>query len=262
MTAAYRYRGLELRALDFTKMQGLGNDFIVVDGPMQLTPDEISALCDRHLGVGADGILVVTNGDPIRMQYWNADGSPAEMCGNGLRCVGRYVYDRGWAPDRNFAVDTPVGVRGVRVFEDTVEVGLGPTSVVGHTTIDGQRLHLIDVGNPHAVIVVDDPHEADVAGLGPRIGEDSQFPNGTNVEFVTIRDGQVDMRVWERGVGETLACGTGMVAAALVATKTDRLEGPITVRVPGGEGQVEFRDGVAWLRGPAGYSFRGSVGER
>lgn len=251
-----------MRPLEFIKMQGLGNDFIVVDGPMSLTADEISGLCDRRFGIGADGILAVTNGDPVRMEYWNADGSPAEMCGNGLRCVARYAYDRGWAPDRNFAVDTPIGVRTVRVLEDTVEVGLGSASVVGHTTIEGHRLHLIDVGNPHAVLVVDDPAHADVAGLGRRIASDPQFPDGTNVEFVTVGDGRVDMRVWERGVGETLACGTGMVAAAFVATKMDRLEGPITVGVPGGEGRVEFRDGAGWLRGPAEYSFRGSVGER
>jgi diaminopimelate epimerase len=251
-----------VRPLEFTKMQGLGNDFIVVEGPLSLTTEEISSLCDRRFGVGADGVLAVTKADPIRMEYWNADGSPAEMCGNGLRCVARYAYDRGWAADPNFTVETPIGVRDVRVLEDTVEVGLGPTSVVGHTTIDGERLHLIDVGNPHAVMVVDDPAKTDVAGLGRRIESDPQFPHGTNVEFATVREGRVDMRVWERGVGETLACGTGMVAAAFVATKTDRLEGPIAVRVPGGQGHVEFRDGAAWLRGPADYSFRGSVGER
>jgi diaminopimelate epimerase len=248
--------------MTFTKMQGLGNDFVVIEGPMKLDPAEISELCDRRFGIGADGILVVTSGDPIRMEYWNADGTPAEMCGNGLRCVARYAYDRGWATDRNFTVETPIGIRDVRVLEDTVEVGLGPTSVVGHTTIDGERLHLIDVGNPHAVMVVDDPAKIDVAGLGRRIESDPQFPQGTNVEFATVREGRVDMRVWERGVGETLACGTGMVAAAFVATKTDRLEGPIAVCVPGGQGRVEFRDGAAWLRGPADYSFRGSVGER
>jgi len=251
-----------VRALDFTKMQGLGNDFVVVDGPMTLSPGEISSLCDRRFGIGADGVLVVTNGDPIRMEYWNSDGSAAEMCGNGLRCVARYAYDRGWAPEPDFTVETPVGPMEVRVLDDGVEVSLGVTSVVGHTTIDGRRLHLIDVGNPHAVVVVDDPATVDVAGLGSRIESDPQFPNGTNVEFAVVRDGGVDMRVWERGVGETLACGTGMVAAAFVATKTDRLQGPIAVRVPGGQGEVEFRDGVAWLRGPAEYSFRGSVGER
>lgn len=251
-----------MRALDFTKMQGLGNDFVVVEGPMALSADEISSLCDRRFGIGADGVLVVTNGDPVKMEYWNSDGSAAEMCGNGLRCVARYSYDRGWANDREFLVETPVGPMTVKVLEDGVEVGLGATSVVGHTTIEGRRLHLIDVGNPHAVMVVDDPAATDVASMGRRIETDPQFPNGTNVEFAAVRDGMVEMRVWERGVGETMACGTGMVAAAFVATKTDRLQGPITVRVPGGQGQVDFRDGVAWLRGPAEYSFTGSVGER
>lgn len=249
-------------ALTFTKMQGLGNDFIVIDGPVDLRPDDIRSLCDRRFGVGGDGVLTVTNGDPIRMGYWNADGSPAEMCGNGLRCVARYSYDRGWAQDRNFGVQTPVGVRGVRVLEDAIEAEIGRPSVIGHTAIGDDKLHLIDVGNPHAVIVVDDPEAIEVGVLGPRIETDPQFPNGTNVEFVAVREDGVHMRVWERGVGETTACGTGMVAAAFVATKTHRLEGIIPVYVPGGRGEVEFREGDAWLRGPAVYSFRGSVGER
>jgi diaminopimelate epimerase len=244
-------------------MQGLGNDFVVVDGPMQLSTEEIVELCDRRFGIGADGVLVVSRGEPIRMDYWNADGSPAEMCGNGLRCVARYVYDKGWAMDRNFAIQTPVGVRAVRVLEDGVEVQLGSPSVIGHTTIDDQRYHLIDVGNPHAVVIVDDPGTADVAGVGAALQADTeQFPDGTNVEFARVRDGGVQMRVWERGIGETPACGSGMVAAAFVATKTDKLEGRISVEVPGGVGHVELRDGSAWLSGPAEYSFRGSVGER
>jgi diaminopimelate epimerase len=251
-----------LRKITFTKMQGLGNDFVVLEGPVQLEAEEIAELCDRRFGVGADGVLVVTNGDPIRMGYWNADGSAAEMCGNGLRCVARYAYDKGWAPDRDFTVQTPVGVRRVRVRDDGVEAELGVVSVTGHTDFEEERLHLIDVGNPHAVVIVDDPAEVDVAGLGERIGTDARFPRGTNVEFASVTDGVVDMRVWERGIGETSACGTGMVAAAFVAAKTGRLVGEIPVNVRGGQGRVEFRDGVAWLWGPVEYSFRGSVGER
>ena len=244
-------------------MQGLGNDFVVIEGPINLSTDDIVELCDRRFGVGGDGVLVVTRGDPVRMEYWNADGSAAEMCGNGLRCIARYAYDRGWARDRNFSVATPVGERRVRVIDDgDVEVELGPTRVTGHSDFDGERLHLIDVGNPHAVVVVDDPARIDVGTVGARIGTDAQFPNGTNVEFIRVADGEVTMRVWERGSGETSACGTGMVAAAFVATKTDKLEGSIPVNVSGGRGYVEFRDGVGWLRGPVGYSFRGSVGER
>lgn len=251
-----------MRAVSFTKMQGLGNDFLVIDGPIDLDPEEVRSLCDRRFGVGGDGILAVTRADPIRMDYWNADGSRAEMCGNGLRCVAKYAYDRGWAPDRNFAIRTPVGERGVRVLEDGVEVEIGRPIVVGQTTIGDERYHLIDVGNPHAVVLVDDPSRVDVASIGPRVEKDPQFPRGTNVEFATVNDGGVTMRVWERGVGETTACGTGMVAAAFLATKTHELEGVIPVHVPGGHGEVGLRDGVAWLRGPVEYSFRGSVGER
>lgn len=251
-----------MRNIPFTKMQGLGNDFVVIDGPFQLNTGEIVQLCDRRRGVGADGVLVVTKGDPIRMEYWNADGSPAEMCGNGLRCVARYAYDKGWSTDRNFAVDTPMGARGVRVLEEGIEVQLGRPAIVGHTKIDGERYHLIDVGNPHAVVMVDDPADSDVVGVGQALQNEAVFEHGTNVEFVTVIDGGLKMRVWERGVGETQACGTGMVAAAFVATKTDGLTGAIEVTVPGGTGRVEFRDEMAWLSGPAEYSFRGTVEAR
>ena len=243
-------------------MQGLGNDFVVLEGPIQLTPEEIAELCDRRFGIGADGLLVVTRVDPIRMEYWNADGSPAEMCGNGLRCVARYAYDKGWAMDRNYSIQTQEGERGVRVLDDGVEVQLGRPEVTGHTQINGDRYHLINVGNPHAVVVVDDPEVVDVAGIGSKLQIEEGFEQGVNVEFASISETGVKMRVWERGVGETMACGTGMVAAAFVATKTNKLESPITVEVPGGVGQVIFRDDMAWLRGPAEYSFRGSVGER
>ena len=126
-----------MRAFQFTKMQGLGNDFIVLDGPEQLSAEDVITLCDRRFGVGADGVLVVTRGDPIRMDYWNADGSSAEMCGNGLRCVARYAYDKGWAPDRNFAIQTPIGMRGVRVTEDVVEAAMGRPQVDGQRSIGG-----------------------------------------------------------------------------------------------------------------------------
>jgi len=251
-----------MRNLSFTKMHGLGNDFVVLDGPIHLSTEEIVEVCDRRFGVGADGVLVATKLDPVRMEYWNSDGSQAEMCGNGLRCVARYAYDKGWTMDRNFAVATAVGARGVRVFEDDVEVQLGRPSVSGHADIDGERYHLIDIGNPHAVVVVDDPSESDVSAVGTRLQADERFENGTNVEFMSIVDGVIHMRVWERGVGETLACGSGMVAAAFVATKTDGLDGSIIVETPGGTGQVEFRDGTAWLRGPTEYSFRGNAGAR
>ncbi|HET9259807.1 MAG TPA: diaminopimelate epimerase [Acidimicrobiia bacterium] len=249
-----------MRAFQFTKMQGLGNDFVVLEGPREFADEEIAAICDRRFGIGADGILVVTRDDPVSMGYWNADGTIAEMCGNGLRCVARYAYDRGWAPDRNFVVLTAVGERGVRILEDGVEAELGRPRLNGSLKVDGAEYHLVDVGNPHAVTFVDDPAMADVEVVGKRI--QSEFEDGTNVEFARVVDGGLELRVWERGVGETLACGTGMVAAAAVAAEQHNLRGPFRVDVRGGTATVDLRDGVAWIRGPAGYSFRGSVGER
>ncbi len=243
--------------LSFTKMNGWGNDFVVLDGPVELTEGEIAQICDRRFGVGADGILVVTAGGPVKMEYWNADGSAAQMCGNGLRCVARYASDRDLVSGEEFLIDTPVGPRKVRLHKSEVEVELGPVTVTGHTKIDDERYHLIDVGNPHAVVEVEDPELTDVAGIGSAVSARAEFPEGTNVEFVRFADQELSMRVWERGVGETLACGTGMVAAAFVATKAVRMATPITVHVPGGSGSVDFRDGVGWLRGPASYSFEG-----
>ncbi len=241
-------------------MQGLGNDFVVLDGPLQISADEVVHLCDRRFGIGADGVLIVTPGDSIRMEYWNADGSTAEMCGNGLRCVAVYAYDRGWARDRNFAIQTPVGMRGVRVLEDRVEAELGRPTLDGTRSLQGMEFHLVDMGNPHAVTFVEDPAAVDVATIGPAL--QAEFDDGVNVEFVSRNDSGIVMRVWERGVGETMACGTGMAAAAVAAGRIFELESPISVGVPGGEGSIEIRDGTVWIIGPAEYSFRGSVGER
>lgn len=249
-----------MRAFQFTKMQGLGNDFVVLEGPEQLSEEDVVALCDRRFGVGADGVLVATKGDPIRMEYWNSDGSSAEMCGNGLRCVARYAYDKGWAPDRNFAIQTPIGMRGVRVTEDGVEADMGRPDLIGRRSLGGIEYELVDMGNPHAVAFVDDPAASDVVGIGSAVQD--EFPNGANVEFAALDGSGVSMRVWERGVGETLACGTGIAAVAAVAMQRFGLDSPVEVSVLGGQASVDVRDGVAWIIGPADYSFRGSVGER
>lgn len=246
-----------MTAVDFVKMNGWGNDFVVLQGPLAISSADVRALCDRRFGIGADGVLVVEDGQPIRMRYWNADGGPAEMCGNGFRCVARLALDRGLVSGTAFEIETPVGVRRVEVEGDEIAVELGPASIVGEEDIDGDRYHIVDVGNPHAVIEVDDLETAAVALAGPRVESDPRFANGTNVEFVTFDEGGVNMRVWERGVGETLACGSGMVAAALVATDRAGLGPSVKVEVPGGAGVVEFRGGAAWLRGPVEYSFAG-----
>jgi len=242
---------------EFTKMQGLGNDFVVLEGPAKPSSEEVVRLCDRRFGIGADGLLVVSPGSPIVMDYWNADGSSAEMCGNGLRCVARYAHDRGWADSAEFDVDTPAGIRRVRVGDELVEVEIGPTLIEGEETIDGEVYRLVDTGNPHAVRVVEELDAIDLAEVGPLVAGQAGFDAGCNVELVVLDGDEVTMRVWERGVGETLACGTGMVAAAAVAL--DGADGVIRVHVPGGEGQVEIRDKVAWLTGPAEYVFTGTI---
>jgi diaminopimelate epimerase len=246
-----------LTGFEFTKMQGLGNDFILLEGPAKPAVEDVVRLCDRRFGVGADGVLVVSPGALIVMDYWNADGSPAEMCGNGLRCVARYAYDRGWVDSLEFEVDTPIGARTVRIEEDLVEAEIGPTLIEGQETIDGAVYHLVDTGNPHAVRIVDDPSLIEVAHVGPKVAREAGFDAGCNVEFISVDGGEVTMRVWERGVGETLACGTGMAAAAVVAL--DGADGAIRVNVPGGVGQVVVKDKVAWLTGPAEYSFTGVI---
>ncbi|HVR32310.1 MAG TPA: diaminopimelate epimerase [Acidimicrobiia bacterium] len=241
----------------FTKMHGLGNDFVLLDEPVTVTPELVRAMCDRHFGIGADGVLTIgaTEG-AVRMGYWNADGSEAEMCGNGLRCVARVAVDRGLAGPGTFVVDTPAGPRRVAVG-DEIRVDLGSPTVSDVIEIDGRHFRKVSVGNPHAVTEVDDLADVAVAEIGPAV--QPHFPTGANVEFVRIRGGAVEMRVWERGVGETLACGSGIVAVAAVARRMgggDR----ISVTMPGGTARVDFEDGGAWLVGPAEYVFEGEWG--
>lgn len=240
--------------MKFTKMHGLGNDFVVVDDEVDITPDLVRALCDRHFGVGADGVLAIgVRSGTVTMGYWNADGSAAEMCGNGLRCVARAAVDRGLAPSGAFLVDTPAGVKRVEVGVE-IRVDLGMPAVGDMVELEGRYFRRVDVGNPHLVTDVDDVAGAAVESVGRAV--QNSYPGGVNVEFVQVVGAEVDMRVWERGVGETLACGSGIVAAAAVARRNgggDR----ISVTMPGGTARVEFEDGGAWLVGPAEYVFEG-----
>lgn len=233
-------------------MQGLGNDFVVVEAE-SVAAETVRAMCDRRFGIGADGVLAVD--DQPTMRYWNADGTPAEMCGNGLRCVARYAVERLWSPANEwFTVSTPVGDRRARV-EELVTVEIGPVEIGPDITIDGLVFTRASVGNPHAVHLTDDLEAVDVMSVGGRVGTDPLFPKGTNVEFVTVRTPDViDMRVWERGVGETLACGSGIVVAAAVVGDTD---GPVVVHVPGGVARVDVEGGSSYLTGPAESVFSG-----
>lgn len=247
----------------FWKMEGLGNDFVVVAGPASFEPAAIRSLCDRRRGVGADGLLAVSpiDRESVRMEYWNADGSPAEMCGNGLRCVARWAVERGLVDGRAFIVQTAVGPRRAEVGENTVRVEIGEPSVGAEREAGGHRVTPASVGNPHAVVRVETVADAPVGEVGPSLEVDPSFPNGTNVEFLeVVSPGSLRLRVWERGVGETLACGTGAVAAAAVARSWGDSTSRISVTLPGGVATVVFDGDVAWLEGPARTVFEGTWG--
>jgi diaminopimelate epimerase len=238
-------------------MEGLGNDFVVLDHSMDLSPPLVRQLCDRHFGVGADGVLqVIANDGRVVMNYWNADGGAAEMCGNGLRCVALYAYENGLVDDKMFDVDTAVGLRRVEVGEQ-IRVEIGPVMVVGTREWRGHTFQLVSVGNPHAVSVGEDPDGLDVAEIGR--GLEKATPGGINVGFAAVAEDSVKLRVWERGVGETLACGSGMVAAAAVAHQSGLVGSVVQMHVRGGEAVVELDDATTWLSGPARVVFRGEL---
>jgi len=250
--------------VDFVKVQGLGNDFIVFDGPYTPDPDDIVRWCDRRRGIGADGVLVIEriSNSRMSMRYWNADGGEAEMCGNGLRCVARVAYHRGWMDEQSFIVDTSVGAHPVTVGASTVRAFVGVPQVHRTDTlaIGGIDVHPMAVGNPHAVTFVDEVDEVPVHELGPLVENDPLFPDRTNVEFVQVlEDGGVSARIWERGVGETHASGTGATASAYVAHTIKGVAQPVAVHLRGGVLEISFDDDGAWMDGPAEIVFSGSV---
>lgn len=250
--------------IEFTKMHGLGNDFVMFDGTSRphLTPDSIVRLCDRRLGVGADGVIIVTPvaERSIRMEYWNADGSPSEMCGNGLRCAAWYGYQKEWVSEESFLVETARGPLEARILgERLVRVDVGEVTLGREFAVHGVAVATASVGNPHAVIDVVEVRTAPVKELGSRLETDPTFPEGTNVEFMAVTDAGIELRVWERGVGETLACGSGAAAAAAVAIAQGRATSPVTVLLPGGQLIVDVAGGRAHLTGPVEVVFTGST---
>ena len=250
--------------MDFVKVQGLSNDFIVIDGPYTPDPLDVVRWCERRTGIGGDGVLVIEAIDDGRMsmRYWNADGGVAEMCGNGLRCVARLGFERGWFASPTFIVETAVGDHEVTVHEDFVRAFVGETFPfrTGTLSVAGHEVHPFAIGNPHAVIFVDDVDEAPVDTVGPEVENDAMFPNRTNVEFVQLLDdGSIKARIWERGVGETPASGTGATASAYVAHTVGGFAIPIAVELPGGTLIVTFDDQGAWMEGPAEIVFSGTL---
>jgi diaminopimelate epimerase len=249
--------------MDFVKVEGLGNDFIVVDEE----PDAatIARWSARHTGIGADGVLLLTAIDASRvaMRYWNADGGEVELCGNGLRCLALLSVTDGLVDGDSFVIESAVGDHAVTVLGDGMVrafVGRPHPFRTEELTVAGHTVRPVGVGNPHAVLFVDDVDEAQVAEIGSSIEQDPLFPEGVNVEFVEPgTDDRIKVRVWERGVGETTASGTGAAAAAYAARAAEELGDAIMVELPGGELLVEFDEEGAWMTGPARIVYRGSM---
>jgi diaminopimelate epimerase len=268
-------------ALRFTKLHGAGNDYVYVDCFRQPVPPDPArlarAISDRHTGVGADGLILIEPSDnaDARMRMWNADGSPAEMCGNGIRCVGKYVYEHGLARKDVLTVETDAGIKtlwltlaaekveqvrvamGRPVIGDVLQLRLERATAPSlQPTIAGACLSM---GNPHCVVFVDEPTDEWVLGIGPQIERHPAFPAGVNVEFVQVTSPrELTIRVWERGSGETLACGTGACAAVVAGVLAGKCERRAACRLPGGTLHVEWTAaGEVFLAGPAVEVFQG-----
>lgn len=307
--------------LEFAKMHGCGNDYIYVDGRkmteiLQNNADNgekkaelVRRLSDRHFGIGGDGVIFIHPvpesvaaelGEPVdfEMEMYNADGSRAEMCGNGIRCVAKYVYDKGWTDKRNIRVVSCGKIKYLELYVEngkvvSVKVNMGEPVlkaadipvisnreevVGGELDVDGKTLTMtcVSMGNPHAVIFVEDDsiltepdNEAGdafgkdvVEGIGSLIEKHPRFPKKTNVEFVKVLDRKtVQMRVWERGTGETLACGTGACATAVACILNGLTEDEVTVKLLGGELHIAWdrKANAVFMTGPAETVFEGVV---
>ncbi|MBW2270093.1 MAG: diaminopimelate epimerase [Deltaproteobacteria bacterium] len=275
-----------MKVLPFTKMHGAGNDFVVLDGVSSELPELeplAARLCDRHFGIGADQLLVVRPSESadFGMQIFNADGSQVEMCANGIRCFYKFVRDRGLTGADEIGVETLSGIvhpRWAGPGRVTVDMGrpvLAPAEIpttLGEDPgpvldapleVAGQRLAVssVSMGNPHAVIFVDDPATAPVEELGPLLERHPAFPNRVNVEFVTaVSRERIRQRTFERGTGETLACGSGACAVAVVSMLKGVVERRVAIELRGGELEIawEDSDSSVFMTGPAAEVFTGT----
>ncbi len=277
---------------NFTKMHGAGNDFVVLDGmrqAIQMTPERARALADRHFGIGADQILIVESPShpeaDFRYRIFNADGSEVEHCGNGARCFVRFVHEQGLSRRNPLRAEIATGIIELLESESgevTVQMGQtrhGPEAVsfdasglesspCGDDTLwhlpvsphQQARLSLVGISNPHAVMVVDDVATAPVEQWGPFIESHERFAHRVNVGFMEVVDRHsVRLRVYERGAGETLACGTGACAAAVAGIRRGLLDSPVRVQTRGGVLEIAWQDGILHMTGPAVTVFNGTV---
>jgi diaminopimelate epimerase len=278
--------------MQFTKMHGIGNDFVVVDAmrevwPEERLPDVARRACDRHFGIGSDGLILVlpSRVADFRMRMFNPDGSEAEMCGNGIRCFAKYVFDRGLTPNREIQVETLAGLMQPKLLlrsgrVEKVRVDMGEPRLLrrdipmrGEPTqsrvireklrVGGEKYEFtaVSMGNPHCVLFVHNVEQVDVLDLGPRIEHHHLFPARTNVEFVQVlNNGELRMRVWERGAGQTIACGTGACAATVAAALNELTARRMVVHLDGGDLEIEWQgNNHVFMTGPAEEVFVGEM---
>lgn len=279
--------------MKFTKMQGCGNDYIYINGftekiPQEEKPDLVRKISDRHFGIGGDGAIFINPSSEadFEMEMYNADGSRAEMCGNGIRCVAKYVYDYGLTDKTDISVTSCGKIKYLQLFlkdgkVDTVKVNMGTPiltaeeipvmpqpgregkEIIGESIfVQGKeyKMTCVSMGNPHAVVFMDDVANLDIEKLGPHFENHERFPNRINTEFVKILDRQnVQMRVWERGTGETLACGTGCCATVVACILNGLTDNTVTVKLLGGEIEITWdrEANLVYMTGPAVTVFDG-----
>ncbi len=284
--------------MKFTKMQGCGNDYVYVNGftekiSAEEKPELVRELSNRHFGIGGDGVIFINPSDnaDFEMEMFNADGSRSEMCGNGIRCVAKYVYDKGLTDKVHISIVSAgqikyldltvtkenasdrgtVSLVRVNMGSPVLDPALIPVEAAGEQVVDSPilvedkeyRMTCVSMGNPHAVIFTAGVKELDLEKLGPKFENHKRFPRRTNTEFVEIIDRQtVFMRVWERGTGETLACGTGCCATAVACVLNNLTDDRITVKLLGGELLIEWdrERNLVFMTGPAVTVFEGEIG--
>lgn len=281
------------RKIEFTKMQGCGNDYVYIDGarfviPMEEKPELVRRLSNRNFGIGSDGVIFINtiakDGVDFEMEMWNADGTRSEMCGNGMRCVGKYVFDKGLTNKENVAVISGGHVKYLDyTFEDGkvkfVKVDMGApilkavevpvvseneTVVAEDIEVNGKiyKMTCVSMGNPHAVVFMDNVADLNIEKVGPHFENHERFPRRINTEFVRVIDRKtLEMRVWERGTGETLACGTGACATAVAAILNGLAEDEVTVKLLGGDLKIKWdkEENTVYMTGPAEVSFEGVI---
>ncbi len=279
--------------MKFTKMQGCGNDYVYVDGAREIIPQEkkpeiVRSLSDRHFGIGGDGVIFVNPSDEadFEMEMYNMDGSRSEMCGNGIRCVAKFVYDKGLTNQTSISIISGGSVKYLELNVEngkvsTVKVNMGAPMlkaadipvicenaeekvIAEKIEVCGKTYEMtcVSMGNPHAIVFLDDVKNLKIEEIGPFFENHERFPKRTNTEFIRIIDKEtVEMRVWERGTGETLACGTGACATVVACVLNGLTEDEVTVKLLGGDLRIKWdrEENVVYMTGPAVTVFEGEV---